>query len=261
MSAPPEPGTTRTAQMARPTGPDAWVACRRTAREEGLAAGLAQLCRTLGPGVLPCGPGGHALVPRELARAGRRIWYDGVLSDRAAGRDTMLTPPLAGDEGLVALCHSQGWLLPPPRLPGSAQEADEAAGQASAGWRIGLAWLRLGLSERLREACLTYLGGREVEGGTLLRQQLVHASLADALIRHAEVEAMLTPGSPASLRSAQIRYLHGRLTQADRGLVRLLGGSGFLDAEPGRCALVSELLADVYIGGDHAAEGTWDDRA
>jgi hypothetical protein len=247
--------------MTRQAGPDAWVTCHRTARDEGLAAGLTELCRTLGPGVLPCGPRGHALVPRELARSARRIWYDGVLSDRAAGRDTMLAAPLVGDEGLVALCHSQGWLLPPPRLPGSAQEADEAAGQAAAGWRIGLAWLRLGLSQRLREACLTYLGGREIDGGTLLGQQLVHASLADALIRHAVVEAVLAPQSPASLSSAEIRWLHGRLTQADRGLLRLLGGSGFINAEPGRCALVSELLADVYIGGGHAAEGTLNDRA
>ena len=221
---------------------DAWLAGHHTARDDGLAAGLTELCGTLGPGVLPCGPTGHALIPRDLARTARRIWYDGVLSDRAAGRDTMFSPALAEDEGLVALRHSQGW-LPRPPLP-----TDEAPGQAAASWRIGLAWLRLGLSERLAGDCLAYLGARELDGGTLLAQQLVQAALADALIGHAEVRAVLTPSS-ATLGSTDIGWLHGRLTRTDRGLVRLLGGSGFVSAGPGRSAIVSELLADVYVGG------------
>jgi hypothetical protein len=224
--------------------PDAWPACHQMARDEGLTAGLTELCGTLGPGVLPCGPGGHALIPGDLARTARRIWYDGVLSDRAAGRDTILAPALVDDEGLVALRHSPGWL--PPRSPVTLA----VAGRAAAGWRTGLAWLRLGLSERLAGSCLAYLGSREVDGGTLLGQQLVQAALADALTGHAEVRAVLEPQSPASLGAAGISWLHGQLTQADRGLVRLLGGSGFVSAEPGRCAIVSELLADVYLGGE-----------
>lgn len=275
MSAPPEADAADKRTRAGAGRLDAWLACHRAAREQGIAAGLAELCRTLGPDVLPCGPSGHALVPASVARAARRVWYDGVLSDRAAGRDTMLTPALAGDEGLVALCHSQGWLVQPsrkgrpaPRGQGRPAQRGQAtrsslAAVAPADWRIGLTWLRLGLSERLAGSCLAYLGGRDVDGGTLLGQQLVQAGLADALIAHAEVTAMLAPGSPASASPAEIGWLHNRLTRADRDLVRLLGGSGFVSAEPGRCALVSELLADIYLGGDRqaAGEGNGHDRA
>lgn len=264
MSGSPEADTEADARRrAEADVPDAWLVCHRLARDEGLAAGLTELSRTLGPGVLPCGPGGHALVPADLARTARRVWYDGVLSDRAAGRDTALTPALVSDEGLVALRHSQGWLVASrgakdPLLATLASARPRSslalAAVAPAQWRIGLAWLRLGLSERLAGSCLSYLGGREVDGGTLLGQQLVQAGLADALIAHAEVRAMLAPRSPASASKAAIGWLHGRLTLADRDLIRLLGGSGFV-SEPGRCAMVSELLADVYLGhGDrHAA--------
>jgi hypothetical protein len=85
----------------------------------------------------------------------------------------------------------------------------------------------------------------------LLGQQLVQAGLADALIAHAEVRAMLAPRSPANASPAEISWLHSRLTRADRDLVRLLGGSGFVSDGPGRCALSSELLADVYVGSTH----------
>ena len=85
---------------------------------------------------------------------------------------------------------------------------------------------------------------------------------------------MLAPRSPADASQAAIGWLHRRLTLADRDLIRLLGGSGFA-SEPGRCAMVSELLADVYLGhrdrhaardrhatGDrHAAGGGSHDRA
>ena len=260
MSAPPEAGTADKRTRAGAGRLDAWLACHRAAREQGIAAGLAELCRTFGPDVLPCGPSGHALVPASVARAARRVWYDGVLSDRAAGRDTMLTPALASDEGLVALCHSQGWLVQPGRKGRPAPRGRQAtrsslAAVAPADWRIGLTWLRLGLSERLAGACLAYLGSRDVDGGTLLGQQLVQAGLADALIAHAEVTAVLAPRSPANASPTEIGWLHNRLTRADRDLVRLLGGSGFVSAEPGRCALVSELLADIYLGGDRQAAG------
>jgi hypothetical protein len=42
-------------------------------------------------------------------------------------------------------------------------------------------------------------------------------------------------------------WLHDRLTDVDRLLLRLLGASGFLADGPGRRAAVAELLSDTYV--------------
>lgn len=111
---------------------------------------------------------------------------------------------------------------------------------------LALVWLRLGLSERLREDAVGYLQGRTVGAGNpLLQQQLVKVAVAESLLDHLEVRAVLTGARPGTLSGPQLRDLQERLTAADRAQVRLLGASGYLSTGPGQVAYVSELLAEA----------------
>ncbi|MFJ2865086.1 hypothetical protein [Kitasatospora sp. NPDC087314] len=211
-----------------------WREARTSARNDGLVPALTLLSRALSPGVAPRGPRGHAVVPREL------------LGDLAESGDD----DADGDRDPVPGLAVLGPAGPPP---------DPSAPDAR-NWGTGLAWLRLGASERLREACLAYLAARQVEGSSLLLQQLVKGALADVLIDHLEIEGVLddladgsgpddsplAPGLP--LDGPALARLQAQITQADRALLRLLGAYGFTAEGPGRAAYASELLADVYCG-------------
>jgi alkylation response protein AidB-like acyl-CoA dehydrogenase len=216
-------------------GESVLAGCRRTAREEGLAPALAVLCAHALPEFLPCGSLGHAVVPTELAVAADRVWLAGTVFTRSAGTETTL-----GRGAVVVLRHVPG---------GDGSQAD--SGEQ---WRTGLVWLRLGLSERLLDDCLAYLGNRQCGDSSLLRQQLVMGSLADAVIVHQEIRAVLSDLDAVGLVSDTTTHLHRQLTANDRALLRLLGASGFLKGGPGEAAYLSELLADVHAepGDAHA---------
>jgi hypothetical protein len=113
----------------------------------------------------------------------------------------------------------------------------------------GPVWLRLGLSQGLLDRCVRYLGERRSGEETLLRKQMVQDSLAQAVTGHLEVEADLVAAGDA-LGIARTAYLHTRLSDVDRKLLRLLGASGYLAGGPGEVADVSELLAGVCQRGE-----------
>jgi hypothetical protein len=133
----------------------------------------------------------------------------------------------------------------------AAAEVGQRSAVAHDTWLSGLVWLRLGLSEALRRHCLNYLGGRRSgANATLLQQQMVKGSIADAVATHLEVRAVLEDADAVRTAGAAQR-LHGLLTAADRTLVRLLGASGYVTGGyvtggPGPVANLSELLADAY---------------
>ena len=196
---------------------------RRAARENGLAHALTELCGEALPGVLPCGPGGHAVVPAAVAAEADRIWQDGRVYDRATGEEEVLRR----GGPLVTLRHRPG---------GRAESVDHG------GWALGLVWLRLGLSESLLDACVHYLGSRACGDSTVLRQQLVKGAVADVVMEQLEVYAALTGvGAPGPA------HLHQQLTVADRALLRLLGAAGYLAGGDGETAYLSEVLAEAYI--------------
>lgn len=195
---------------------------RRTARENGLAQALTVLSGEALPGVLPCGPGGHAVVPAAVAATAGRIWQDGREYDRAAGEEEVLRR----GGPLVALRHRPG---------GPAGIVDHG------GWTLGLVWLRLGLSEGLLDACVRYLDSRACGDSTVLRQQMVKGAVADVLIEQFEVHAVLT-----GVDAPDLAHTHRQITVADRALLRLLGASGYLADGAGETAYLSEVLAEAY---------------
>lgn len=134
-------------------------------------------------------------------------------------------------------------------LPGGtvvfARGDDGTGGQAGP----GPVWLRLGLSQGLLDQCLGYLGERRGGEETLLRKQMVQDNLAQAVTGQLEIEADLVAAGDV-LPAVQAAYLHTRLSDVDRQLLRLLGASSYLAGGPGEVADVSELLAGVYQPGE-----------
>ncbi|MGC5344667.1 hypothetical protein PZB75_02985 [Streptomyces sp. AM 4-1-1] len=201
---------------------------RRTAREHGLVAALTALQAGLAPGALPLGPAGHALLPEGPAGAARSVRRGGRTAPRDRAAESVPAHVRLHGETLVTLRH--------PLPPGPDEPSDL--------WVLGLARLRLGLSESLLDACLDYLGARTFGDSPLLVQQLVRDSLAEALTEHLQLRELLGPR--ARFTAGELTELHRIVTRTDRVLLRLLGGHGFRADGPGQSAHVSELLADVY---------------
>lgn len=201
-----------------PLGGRIWEAVHRAARDEGLAPALTALCEAVGGDRLPRGPRGHGLYA-----AGAVL---------PAGAVRLAAADLPG--GPVVMVRHEG----------------DGDGKEDAAFGLGLVWLRLGLSERLREDVVAYLQGRTVgDGNPLLQQQLLKSAVAEALLEHLEVRAVVEGAVPGVLSGAVLDDLQERLTLADRAQVRLLGASGYLSTGPGQVAYVSELLAEACPAG------------
>jgi alkylation response protein AidB-like acyl-CoA dehydrogenase len=212
----PDPGPSG----AGPTGP---ARHRATARTHGAAAALTLLHAETGPGVLPAGPGGHVLLPRETAAACDRYGTpDGPRPRRAAGETELARIPSGAGE-LVAL-----------RVPGAGPGPDGA-------WETGVAWIRLGLAEHLVARAAEHLRGRAVQGTVTLNLPLVRAMLADAACGLAEARALLEDDPATALPR-----VHPCLDETGRTCLHLFGATGFLATGPGADVRVSELLADTY---------------
>ncbi|MFC9386481.1 hypothetical protein [Streptomyces venezuelae] len=211
------------------------------ARREGLAPALAALGSAALPGLLPCGPAGHAVVDARTHAEAGEIWAGGRRRPRDRRRETVLTEtPLPG--GTVVTTRVTRPAPDGDRRPDAADEA------AAATYARGLVWLRLGLSEGLRSTCVAHLAHRRTGDTTVLQQQLVKGTVADVLVEHLEVRAVLTGAAPGDLDTGMLGHLHRRITAADREQVRLLGASGYLMDSPGLTAYASELLAEAHTG-------------
>ncbi|MGW7077321.1 hypothetical protein [Streptomyces sp. NPDC054866] len=229
-----------------------WREARVNARADGLVPALTLLGRAFSTKVPPRGPRGHAVLPKELldefaAMEAEADAESGSRSGSASGEDGPMP-------GLAVLRPGEG-----AGTRAGAGEPSARSDPASRDWNTGLAWLRLGASERLRDACIAYLAAREVEGTSLLMQQMVKGALADVLIDHLEIEGVLDdlaegigPFAPQEPMDEQaLGRLQAQITQADRTLLRLLGAHGFTAEGPGMTAHASELIADAYCGAQH----------
>ena len=185
-----------------------WLRCHDTARAEGMAPALAALHAALPAGAPVFGAGGAAVLP--------------------AG-------PVAGDVLVVRTAELPGG-------PVVLVLTHRLAGRPDPILATGSVWLRLGLSGALLDTGLAYLGGRRSGDTTLLRRQMVQGAVAEALTGQLEVRAFLTAHDADPAPDA-LAYLHRRLTDTDRVLLRLLGAAGFVRGGAGEAADVSELLA------------------
>ncbi|MET7699167.1 hypothetical protein [Streptomyces sp. NPDC005485] len=257
-----------------------WREARVSARADGLVPALTLLVRALSPGASPRGPRGHAVLPKELLEEFAAMEAEDARREQQAEQGTGAGDGATGDgherrrlSEFSELKESRDDDGPVPGLavlrPGEG-DADAVAGSvspsASRDWSTGLAWLRLGVSERLRDASIAYLALRQVEGTSLLMQQMVKGALADVLIEHLEIEGFLDDladgidrvavplGPRPPIDERELTRLQAQITRADRTLLRLLGAHGFTAEGPGMTAHASELLADVYCGGTTEAD-------
>src|SRR6185295_9686011 len=144
--------------------------------------------------------------------------------------------PAAGSTGLAVL--PAGFVsmagLAAFDLPGGRVEIVRWNGvPADPSWSLGVLWIRLGLSEALRDSCVRYLRDRRTGDSTLLQQQLVKGTLADALAEQLEIRAVLTGLAPRDVTPTLVNGLNRQVTHADRTLLRLLGATSMLLGGPG----------------------------
>lgn len=187
-----------------------WQHCHDVARLQGLAPALTALREALPEGTAMLGGDGAAVLPEG-----------DVPSDATVIREA----ELPGGSVVVAL-------------------AGPAPAEADPVLVTGAVWVRLGLSAALLDACVAYLGERRSGDTTLLRQQMVQGDIADAVIGQLEVRAELAAAD--EVPDPVLSYLHTKLIEVDRGLLRLLGASGYLAGGLGEVADFSELLAGAY---------------
>lgn len=239
-----------------------WRDARVSARADGLVPALTLLVRALSPKATPRGPRGHAVLPKELlAEFAAMEAEDARREERAETTETTETIEKSENaEKSESKARGDGLVPGLAVLRPGEGDADFGAGPVSQDWGTGLAWLRLGVSERLRDASIAYLAARQVEGTSLLMQQMVKGALADVLIDHLEIEGYLDDladgvdrvavplGPHPPMDEHELVRLQAQITRADRALLRLLGAHGFTAEGPGMTAYASELLADAYCG-------------
>lgn len=210
--------------------------CYRTARTDGPIPALELLSDSLLRGMVPFGPAGHAVTTPAVAGSASHVWLDGVESEREPAGEQAV-PRTAVPDGPILILRRTA--------PAKARAGWESAVRHDV-WLSGLAWLRLGLSEALRQSCVSYLGGRRTGAdGTLLQQQLVKGTLGEAVAAQLEVHAVLCDPDAAQTAGMAER-LHRVLTATDRQLVHLLGAGGYVAGGAGQAVNLSELLADAY---------------
>jgi hypothetical protein len=215
---------------------DLWEQCRRAALADGPAPALRLLDSSVGEDAVACGPGGHAVCATDRLHSCDWIWSDGVRVERRACAERVLKVfDVAGEE--FTAVH----VRPPDGV---------ALTGAGLCWLTGLAWLHLGVSERLLRNTARYLGARDDGDGPLLQRSVLQSELADAQLELLQARANLGGADAGTLDApdtAGLALVHAQLGTAARGLRRMLGASGFLAERPGQEAYLVDLLTDVHV--------------
>lgn len=229
-------------ERARP-GDQIMDDCYRSAHSQGIAVAMRALHAAVSRGVLPCGPSGYAVLPAEVPERCGRI----SIGTRIYAAGTCCIEPVAA----MAVNGRELTALRCRPTDGSPAGGHESAPDGR--WPTGLAWLRLGLSERLFCDALDHLRGRTSAGVPLLDRQMVRATIADGLAVLLEARAALTrPHEGGGTAGVLLASVHRGITAADHLLLGLLGAAGFLQAGPGQVAYLSELLENAYTGWQEA---------
>jgi alkylation response protein AidB-like acyl-CoA dehydrogenase len=212
--------------------------CERTARAQGLAAGL--LLALTGFDVLAMAPGRYAAVPAKTAPDAMPV----------------LPHSLASSEDIVFIDCGR----PRPAAATASGATFANPGQGGTGlaeFGRRLAAVRLGLTRRLLDAAVAHLSQRYGGGEPLVRKQLVTGTTADvisgiellrqyACLPAADPPATGTPagGSPGL---AALADLHARITDLDAEVIGLFGAAGFIADHPVRALYVSALVANTWV--------------
>ncbi|WP_086149566.1 acyl-CoA dehydrogenase family protein [Cellulosimicrobium sp. KWT-B] len=208
---------TSEAGVARVTG---IAGVRDVAREQGAVAALVALAAVLPVAVLP---GECVLLPDDVAPPPGAALLGEVVSDASP---------------LLAWRAASG-------------PVDDRRGRAAdAAWRVGVAWARTGLCERLADRAVDRLRGRSIGGTATVNLPPVRLVLADAALAHLEAQALLArvtaePGEQADegpVPATTLARATAVLDRTSRAVHNLFGASGFVDGDAARLARTIDLL-------------------
>ncbi|QJW35094.1 acyl-CoA dehydrogenase family protein [Cellulosimicrobium protaetiae] len=249
-------------------------------------AGLRAVARELGPvaaltalaGLLPVAalPGEYVLLPDDVPPPGDWAQVGEVASD--TGPLLVWRAPRAGAARQVAEAHDAAAPAVADAAPAAGEAATGAADAApvagetaatraaDAAWRIGVAWVRAGLCERLTDRAVERLRGRTLGGTATVNLPPVRLVLADAALAHLEAQALLggaaardaAPDGGASISGVSLARVTAVLDRSSRAVHNLFGASGFVDGEPARLARTIDLLGHAggtLPGGTAGREG------
>jgi hypothetical protein len=222
---------------ADPAAQEIMSHCYHRALATGLAGALGALHDAVSADVLPCGPGGHALLPAHVPGRCGRLLAGARTYDASTWRVEPIAAVAIDGQPFIALrCQPDG--------NGSAPGLSDDVLQRR--WVTGLAWLRLGASERLLANVLGHLRERSPDGVALLDRQMVRAALSDALAGLLQARAALSGFPAQGLSGAPLAWVHQGITAADHLLLGLLGAGGYLQTGPGQAVYLSGLIENVY---------------
>jgi alkylation response protein AidB-like acyl-CoA dehydrogenase len=208
---------------------------------DGLAAGIRYAFDPFR--AVPCGAGGHTLLPVGYADRVRRWALPGADVPAEAATVAVLAHPLAAAEELELLRVT-------PVRPGS------RTGPPNRDWAVPLVAIRLGVTRRLLALAVAHLGERRSNGTPLTGYQLVQANVADVAtaieacrhgLRVAQADPATAPASAA--------WMHARLDRADAVLSTMFGAAGYLRDHPARGLYVVALVRDAWIDPAPTAAG------
>ncbi|MFD4991207.1 acyl-CoA dehydrogenase family protein [Cellulosimicrobium cellulans] len=216
---------------------------RAVARELGAVAALTALV-----GLLPVAalPGECVLLPDDVPPPGGWARVGEVVSD--VGTLLVWRAPRAAEAPGPAARAAE---VPGPAAP----DEGVAAGAADAAWRVGVAWVRTGLCERLTDRAVERLRGRTVGGTATVNLPPVRLVLADAALAHLEAQALLggvasrdeapAAGSPDRrpvVSGSSLARVTAVLDRSSRAVHNLFGASGYVDGDAARLARTIDLL-------------------
>ncbi|MFF2268699.1 hypothetical protein ACFVTZ_10535 [Cellulosimicrobium cellulans] len=221
------------------------------------------------------GPADLRAVARELGAVAALTALGGLLPVAALPGECVLlpddVPPPGGWARVGEVASDVGTLLVwrAPRAaetPGPAARAAEVSGPAApdegvaasaadAAWRVGVAWVRTGLCERLTDRAVERLRGRTVGGTATVNLPPVRLVLADAALAHLEAQSLLggvasrdaapAAGSPDRrpvVSGSSLARVMAVLDRSSRAVHNLFGASGYVDGEAARLARTIDLL-------------------
>ncbi|KZM77386.1 acyl-CoA dehydrogenase family protein [Cellulosimicrobium sp. I38E] len=218
---------------------------RAVARELGAVAALTALARLLPVAALP---GECVLLPDDVPPSGGWARVGEVASD--VGTLLVWRAPCAAVAPGPAARAAE---VPGPAAP--ATDEGTATSAADAAWRVGVAWVRTGLCERLTDRAVERLRGRTVGGTATVNLPPVRLVLADAALAHLEVQSLLggvasrdeapAAGSPDRrpvVSGSSLARVTAVLDRSSRAVHNLFGASGYVDGDAARLARTIDLL-------------------
>jgi hypothetical protein len=195
--------------------------CRTVACADGIERALGELHEQLGPSSSMTGNGGYSMLPSALH------------SQLAGDRDVVAQPRT--DTGELIVARAEQW----------SDEPDDA-------WRTGVAWIRLGATERLNKLATDRLSVRKVQGRPTISLALVRAAVGDVASVLAEARYLLENAAADGQPQAWIR-IDENIDLAVRVSLKLFGASGYVAGPPSDLAFAITYLGEVY-GGNYSRE-------